>query len=140
MSETEPNVCEFCGQTLLDGRQCDCDASMIHRSRLDAVDDAIGLCLSKVSEICKSCELYDDCNNKKIEACACLIPKESLANPSTQQSTEPIVADMAVKHKYMDIKITENTTVTIDLEKLKKKIKKDFYKGLLYKAKGEVTK
>lgn len=52
MSETEPNVCEFCGQTLLDGRQCDCDAAMIHRSRLEAVDDAIGLCLSKVSEIC----------------------------------------------------------------------------------------
>lgn len=41
MSETEPNVCEFCGQTLLDGRQCDCDAAMTHRSRLEAVDDAI---------------------------------------------------------------------------------------------------
>lgn len=128
MSETEPNVCEFCGQTLLDGRQCDCDAAMTHRSRLEAVDDAISL--SKVSEICKLCEHYDDCDNKKMEACACLIPKESLANPSTQQSTEPIVADMAVKHKYRDIKIAENTTVTIDLEKLKKKIKKDFYKGL----------
>ena len=41
MSETEPNVCELCGQTLLDGRQCDCDAAMTHRSRLEAVDDAI---------------------------------------------------------------------------------------------------
>lgn len=81
---------------------------------------------SKVSEICKSCEHYDDCDNKRMEACAYLIFKESLA----QQSTEPIAADMAVKHDYRDIKIAENTTVTIDLEEIKKKVKKDFYKNL----------
>lgn len=85
---------------------------------------------SKVSEICKSCEHYDDCDNKRMEACAYLISKESLANPSAQQSTEPIAADMAVKHDYRDIKIAKNTTVTIDLEEIKKKVKKDFYKNL----------
>lgn len=56
MSETEPNVCEFCGQTLLDGRQCDCDAAMTHRSRLEAVDDAI-YCIENM----RKCSRRKDC-------------------------------------------------------------------------------
>nr|DAS46943.1 MAG TPA: hypothetical protein [Caudoviricetes sp.] len=86
--------------------------------------------LSKVSKICNACEHYDDCDNKRMEACAYLIPKESLANPCIQQSIEPIAADMAVKHAYRNIKIAENTTVTIDLEEIKKKVREDFYKNL----------
>lgn len=40
------------------------------------------------------------------------------------------MADMLVKHDYRDIKIAENTTVTIDLEKMKKDLAEDFYKAI----------
>lgn len=36
----------------------------------------------------------------------------------------------AVEHNYRDIKIAENTTVTIDIEEMKKKMREDFYKNL----------
>ena len=88
------------------------------------------MALSKVSEICKYCEHYNDCDNKRMEACACIIPKETLAQPCNQSLTNTFAADMAVKHDYRNIKIAENTTVTIDLEELKEKMEKDFYKQL----------
>ena len=41
MSEMVQNVCEFCGQILLDGRECDCTDAVIHKKRLKAVDKAV---------------------------------------------------------------------------------------------------
>ena len=32
MSEMVQNVCEFCGQILLDGRECDCTDAVIHKN------------------------------------------------------------------------------------------------------------
>ena len=83
--------------------------------------------LSKVSEICKHCEHYPNCNSKRIETCAYLIPKKNMANCVTQNNSAPIVAELLIKHNYREIKIAENTTVTIDLEELKKKMQDDFY-------------
>lgn len=40
-----------------------------------------------------------------------------------------MVQPMAVKHDYRDIKIGENTTITIDVEELKRHMKRDFYKN-----------
>jgi protein associated with RNAse G/E len=45
--------------------------------------------------------------------------------PSTESAAMPALK----KHDYRDIKITENTTVTIDLEELKENMKKSFYKN-----------
>ena len=42
----------------------------------------------------------------------------------------PVLEDILVKHDYRDIKVGENTTITIDVEELKRQIKKDFYKQL----------
>lgn len=53
---------------------------------------------------------------------------EPLTNPAEENLTQPIMADMLVKHDYRDIKIAENTTVTIDLEKMKKNLAEDLYK------------
>ena len=86
--------------------------------------------LSKVSEICKYCEHYLNCDSKRMEACAYLIPKNNMANRVTQNYSAPIAAELLVKHDYREIKIAENTTVTIDLEELKKKIQEDFYEDL----------
>lgn len=42
----------------------------------------------------------------------------------------PVLADILVKHDYRDIKVEENTTITIDVEELKRQMKKDFYRKL----------
>lgn len=42
----------------------------------------------------------------------------------------PVPADILVKHDYRDIKVGENTTITIDVEELKRQMKKDFYRKL----------
>lgn len=55
---------------------------------------------------------------------------EPLTTPAAVESTQPIVADIAVKHDYRNIKIAENTTVTIDLVEMKKKLEDDFYKSI----------
>lgn len=86
--------------------------------------------LSKDSEICKHCEHYPDCDSKRMEACAYLIPKNNIAKSVAQNYSVPIAAESLVKHDYRNIKIAENTTVTIDIEELKKKMEENFYKYL----------
>lgn len=76
---------------------------------------------------CQKCNHYNDCKNKRKVACAYLEPT---IQPYTQSSTQPLMQDMLVKHDYRNVKIGENTTVTIDLEKMKKKINEDFYKAI----------
>lgn len=76
---------------------------------------------------CQACGQYDKCKNRRRVACLYLEP---LINPAAEELTQPIIADIAVKHDYRNIKIDENTTVTIDLEGMKKKLKEDFYNGI----------
>lgn len=82
------------------------------------------MALSKDSETCKKCELYDECTNKRMELCGYITP--AITAPAMQ----PLALDAMVKHDYRDVKIAENTTVTIDLEELKKKLEDDIYKHL----------
>jgi hypothetical protein len=79
--------------------------------------------LSKDSEKCKQCEQYNECNNKRMELCAYIAP--TIAAPSTS----PLALDLIVKHDCRDIKIAENTTVTIDVEELKKNLENEIYKS-----------
>lgn len=76
---------------------------------------------------CQRCPNYDDCQSKRRVLCMYL---ELLTNPAAENLTQPIMADMLVKHDYRDIKIAENTTVTIDLEKIKKNLTEDLYKAI----------
>ena len=76
---------------------------------------------------CQVCPNYNDCKHKRRVACMYLEP---LTNPAAAEITQPIMADIAVKHDYRAIKIGENTTVTIDLEEMKKKLEEDFYKSI----------
>lgn len=69
---------------------------------------------SELDERCKKCVNRDFCKDKRLAACA--------AMPLTQDLTQPLL----VKHDYRDIKIDANTTVTIDLEKLKEQLKERF--------------
>lgn len=84
--------------------------------------------LSRLSSKCRSCPFVSKCNHKKMEFEAYIEPKisEDVINPSSSQIVQP----MLVKHDYRDIKIGENTTITIDVEELKRQMKKDFYRNL----------
>ena len=82
------------------------------------------MALSKDSDMCKQCELYDECTNKRMELCAYITP--TIEAPAMQ----PLVLDAMVRHDYRDVKIAENTTVTIDLGEMKKKLEDDIYKRL----------
>lgn len=76
---------------------------------------------------CQVCQYYNDCKHKRRVTCMYLEP---LTNPAAAKITQPLVADVMVKHDYREIKIGENTTVTIDLEEMKKKLKEDIYKAI----------
>lgn len=53
-----------------------------------------------------------------------------IASSCAEPMAEPMMQEMTVKHDFRDIKIAENTTITIDLEEVKEKLKEDFYKQL----------
>ena len=49
--------------------------------------------------------------------------------PATNNISEAVSAPVMVKHDYRDIKIDASTTVTIDLEDMKKRLAEDFYRS-----------
>lgn len=85
--------------------------------------------LSKISKTCSACKYKEDCNIKRMEACAALY-NEPLASPYNQPLTKTIMEDMAIKHDFRDVKMAENTTVIIGMEELKKKIRDKIYRNL----------
>ena len=76
---------------------------------------------SRMAKKCAVCEFKNDCDNKRLEACAYIIP-QSMAMPASTEISMPTAADLAAKHDYRDIKIAENTTITIDLEDMKRQL------------------
>ena len=82
--------------------------------------------MKKLASKCRKCPYVLTCDHKQMEAIGVL----PLSQSAAESSTAPLMQEMAVKHDYRDIKIGENTTVTIDLEDLKKKLVEDFYKGV----------
>ena len=79
--------------------------------------------LSKLSDECQICPYKSSCKNKRMMLCGIL-------EPAAGKASQPNIQDMLVKHDYRDIKIDTNTTITIDLEDIKKRIKDDLYKSL----------
>lgn len=77
---------------------------------------------------CRKCPFVSKCNNKRMEAMEYLEPK--VAASASVDYAAPVLADILVKHDYRDIKVGENTTITIDVEELKQQMKKDFYREL----------
>lgn len=91
------------------------------------MSNRVSYTFSMDSPECQACSRYNECKNKRRVACLYLKP---LTNPAAEELTQPIIEDIAVKHDYRNIKIGENTTVTIDLEEMKKTLKEDFYNGI----------
>lgn len=83
--------------------------------------------LSKLSEQCRKCRYAKTCQHKRMEAIAVM----AQASVSLAESA---VMPALIKHDYRNAKITENTTITIDLEEMKENMRKSFYKGFLRSA------
>lgn len=85
--------------------------------------------LTKLAPKCELCEQRDSCDTKRMVACA-YMNKPQYLEQATADIVNPLLQDMLVKHDYRDVRIDSNTTVTIDLEDIKKQLEKDFYKEL----------
>lgn len=87
--------------------------------------------LKRLSAKCAACEFKDKCDKKRMEMLGCLeLPEQNLAAAVSETVVADMVQPLAVKHDYRDIKIGENTTVTIDLEEMKKKLHEDMMKSI----------
>lgn len=93
--------------------------------------------LRRMASKCQNCPKRDSCEHKKMELCAYFEEPPVLAQVSMPSVAE-LMQPMLIPHDYKDIKVGENTTITIDVEELKRQIQKDFYKqmgiGLNYGA------
>ena len=82
--------------------------------------------LSRLSKQCKNCPYVKTCEYKRMEAFAYCEP---LVNQGSASAVGPIDAPVMAKHDYRDVKVAENTTITIDVEELKENMCKSIYKG-----------
>ena len=81
---------------------------------------------SKLYSGCRQCPYKDSCSNKRMEAHGYL---QSVASNISDNISESASSPVMVKHDYRDIKIDASTTVTIDLEDIKKRLVEDFYRS-----------
>lgn len=87
--------------------------------------------LTRMAKMCRECPFKDMCKNKRME-------KEAYLTPTTSPIIEDMASPVLKAHDYRNVKVAENTTITIDVEELKERIRKDIYKkagiGLNYGA------
>lgn len=85
--------------------------------------------LSRLSKQCMECKYVDTCNHKRMEAYAYL-PEPAIA-PTTQPVLNDATAEIIIKHDYRDVKIGVDTTITVDVEEIKKKLTNSIYPNFL---------
>ena len=92
----------------------------------------MSITVSKTDERCLKCEYFKECDNKRMVMCAMaeMPPPEQYAEKTGEAVTMPLANELSVKHDYRQIKIAPNTTVTIDLEEEKKKLREALTKHL----------
>lgn len=78
--------------------------------------------LSRLSSKCAKCTFANKCKHKKME-------HEAYMQPASAEMIAPVLEQIAVKHDYRDVKVAPNTTITIDLEEIKKQLERDFYRS-----------
>lgn len=83
----------------------------------------------RMTSKCRSCPKKDTCDYKKMELCA-YIEEPPLMAEVAMPSVADLIQPMMIKHDYRDVKVGENTTITIDVEELKRQMKNDFYKSV----------
>lgn len=87
--------------------------------------------LTRMAKMCKECPFKDRCKNKRFE-------RETYLAPVISPVIEDMASPVLKAHDYRNVKVAENTTVTIDLEELKERMRKEIYRqagiGLNYGA------
>lgn len=83
----------------------------------------------RMASKCRSCPERDSCDYKKMELCA-YIEEPSVSAQIAMPSVAELMQPMLISHDYRDIKVAENTTITIDVEELKRQMQKYFYKQM----------
>lgn len=86
--------------------------------------------LSKTSEKCKLCKYFDDCDNKRMAACALAEMPPPVIAPAAESASQPLIQDMAAKHDYRTIHAGGGMNFDIDLEDVKRQIERNLYKAL----------
>ena len=84
--------------------------------------------LKRMASKCRNCDKRDSCDYKKMELCA-YIEEPPLMASASMQSVAELTQPMMIKHDYRDIKVGENTKITIDVEELKRQMEKEIYKS-----------
>lgn len=91
----------------------------------------------RMASKCRSCPERDSCDHKNMELCA-YIEEPSVSAQIAMPSVAELMQPMLIPHNYRDIKVADNTTITIDVEELKRQLERDIYKkaglGLNYGA------
>lgn len=87
--------------------------------------------LTRMAKNGRECPYKDRSTNKRME-------KEAYLTPTTSPIIEDMASPVLKAHDYRNVKVAENTTITIDVEELKERMRKDIYKkagiGLNYGA------
>lgn len=78
----------------------------------------------RMASKCRSCPKKDTCDYKKMELCA-YIEEPPLMAEVAMPSVADLIQPMMIKHDYRDVKVGENTTITIDVEELKRQMEND---------------
>ena len=87
--------------------------------------------LTRMAKMCRTCPFKDKCKNKRLE-------KEAYLTTFTSPIIEDMASPVLKAHDYRNVNVAENTTVTIDVEELKERMRKEIYRqtgiGLNYGA------
>ncbi|WP_413778120.1 hypothetical protein [Caproicibacterium sp. XB1] len=81
------------------------------------------------SKDCKECPEYNPCVKDCKYCFVGAMENERMIPDAAAPLAQDAAAPVMVKHDYRDVKIAENTTVTIDLEEVKENMRKQIYAG-----------
>lgn len=86
--------------------------------------------LSQLSDKCRQCPKVDECDHKVMQACAYIVGGDMLSDVA-QPSKADMVEPMLKEERLVNVKVAEGMTVMLDLNELARRMKADFYRGLL---------
>ncbi len=86
--------------------------------------------ISKVHKKCERCPHVDDCDEKRKVACGMMNLPEPMYETAAQAMTMPVAVEMLATHDFRRVQISPTQTITVDMEKMKKDLKRHIYKAL----------
>ena len=82
---------------------------------------------AKLYSGCRGCPYRETCSHK-------LLIGEGLLNPAAAPLAQPLTQPMLRPHDYRHVKTDANTTITIDLEKLKQQLEESHFPPMLFQG------